>query len=537
MNLGCESETVEFKRSTGEHREAVESMTAMLNKHGRGTLYFGVRNDGEVIGQDVTDKTLRAISQEIANKVEPKIVPSIEALDTDDGLKYIKVSFSGTCQPYACDGRYRIRQADEDVLMSSAQVREAFLDASERDRPWDGQLSGRPVSDVDVLLLGKYVHRGVRARRIPSSYEGFEDPNDILEHLGLAKDGILTNAASVLFCSSADYGFRLTMGVLDGNDTTSIMDLQQETGPVISLIDEGERYVVSNIRRRIVIGDGTQRTEIPEIPRAAIREAIINAFCHERYRDGGRVFVRIYTDAVEITNFGRFPLGTTPEDYLMGREKGSHSRNPLIANVLFRGDYIEAFGSGIHRIKEVCDDAGVRLEYFQERDETRVVFQRPWSQVEFVSGDRVSTLSEAVAEDGIDRPARNRAIQSGEIQSDIDEPQKSSGDIDSEVAKKWRNSGDIDSEVAKKWRKSGDIDSEVAKTGHPFLNESERSIVRYLETHGSAKTSQIARAIGLSPSGTRKNLSRLVQYGLVISEGEKKGRTYWLARSTQDDGR
>lgn len=59
MNLGSESETVEFKKSTGEHKEALQAMSAMLNKHGHGELYFGVKDDGEVIGQDATDATIR----------------------------------------------------------------------------------------------------------------------------------------------------------------------------------------------------------------------------------------------------------------------------------------------------------------------------------------------------------------------------------------------------------------------------------------------------------------------------------------------
>lgn len=73
MNLGSESETVEFKKSTGEHKEALQAMSAMLNKHGRGELYFGVRDNGEVIGQDATDATIRQIADWISDKVEPPI--------------------------------------------------------------------------------------------------------------------------------------------------------------------------------------------------------------------------------------------------------------------------------------------------------------------------------------------------------------------------------------------------------------------------------------------------------------------------------
>jgi ATP-dependent DNA helicase RecG len=62
-----ESETLELKRSTSELKEAVISVSAILNKHGKGEIYFGVRNDGTVVGQQVSEKTLRDISQAITN--------------------------------------------------------------------------------------------------------------------------------------------------------------------------------------------------------------------------------------------------------------------------------------------------------------------------------------------------------------------------------------------------------------------------------------------------------------------------------------
>ena len=44
MNLGSESETVEFKKSTGEHKVALQAVSAMLNKHSHGVLYFGAND-------------------------------------------------------------------------------------------------------------------------------------------------------------------------------------------------------------------------------------------------------------------------------------------------------------------------------------------------------------------------------------------------------------------------------------------------------------------------------------------------------------
>ena len=62
MNLGMESETIEFKKSTSELEKGVISLSAMLNKHCEGTVYFGVSNNGEIIGQkEINDNTLRDI--------------------------------------------------------------------------------------------------------------------------------------------------------------------------------------------------------------------------------------------------------------------------------------------------------------------------------------------------------------------------------------------------------------------------------------------------------------------------------------------
>ena len=57
-NIGKETEQVEFKKSTGELREGVISIASILNKHGEGELYFGVKNNGDVIGQEISDSTL-----------------------------------------------------------------------------------------------------------------------------------------------------------------------------------------------------------------------------------------------------------------------------------------------------------------------------------------------------------------------------------------------------------------------------------------------------------------------------------------------
>ena len=60
-----ESEKIELKKSTAQLKKGLISISAILNKHRKGELYFGIKDDGTIIGQDISAKTLRDISNEI----------------------------------------------------------------------------------------------------------------------------------------------------------------------------------------------------------------------------------------------------------------------------------------------------------------------------------------------------------------------------------------------------------------------------------------------------------------------------------------
>ena len=109
-----ESETIEFKKSLAELGEGLNSMAAILNKHAAGELWFGIKNDGTPVGMDVTETTLRKISQSIAAHIEPKIFPEVSNVLLS-GKSCILVSFSGSEKPYYSHGHAYMRVADEDL--------------------------------------------------------------------------------------------------------------------------------------------------------------------------------------------------------------------------------------------------------------------------------------------------------------------------------------------------------------------------------------------------------------------------------------
>lgn len=98
-----ESETLEFKRSTGEQRAAMHALTAMLNHRG-GRVLFGVESDGRVLGQHVGDRTLEDLAQEIG-EIEPPVFPGIERIALADGREVLAVSVpQGQSKPYSHRG-------------------------------------------------------------------------------------------------------------------------------------------------------------------------------------------------------------------------------------------------------------------------------------------------------------------------------------------------------------------------------------------------------------------------------------------------
>ena len=74
MIIGSENEYVEFKKSTSELKEGIQSIASMLNKHGKGTLYFGVKNNGDVVGQQIGENSLNQLSRDIAINIKPSFV-------------------------------------------------------------------------------------------------------------------------------------------------------------------------------------------------------------------------------------------------------------------------------------------------------------------------------------------------------------------------------------------------------------------------------------------------------------------------------
>lgn len=147
MNLGKESETLEFKKSTSELKEGMISIASILNKHGVGTLYFGVKPNGDVVGQTVAESSIRDVSRAVYENIRPQIFPVIEEVVLE-GKHLIKVEFSGNNTPYSSTGRYYLRTADEDREVSPEELKNLFV-ANEHREKWEKTSSKDLATQID----------------------------------------------------------------------------------------------------------------------------------------------------------------------------------------------------------------------------------------------------------------------------------------------------------------------------------------------------------------------------------------------------
>ncbi len=152
MNIGAETEQIEFKKSTGEIKEGVISICSILNKHGSGDLYFGVKNNGDVIGQEIGESSMRDVSRAIRGNIKPAIYPVVETQQYGN-LHVIHVHFDGNHRPYLAYKIPYIRIADEDSTMDQNRYNEMLHDRENLSLSWESQISKYHISDIDSKVF------------------------------------------------------------------------------------------------------------------------------------------------------------------------------------------------------------------------------------------------------------------------------------------------------------------------------------------------------------------------------------------------
>ena len=98
-----------------------------------------------------------------------------------------------------------------------------------------------------------------------------------------------------------------------------------------------------------------RRIDERDYPEVAVREALLNSLVHRDYSFSASTLVSVYTDRIEFTTIGGLPTGVSLDDIMLGL---SVCRNPKLANVFYRLELIEAYGTGMRKIMKSYENSG-----------------------------------------------------------------------------------------------------------------------------------------------------------------------------------
>ena len=328
MNIGVETEKIEFKKTTGELREGITSLASMLNKNGYGLLYFGIKDNGDVVGQQIGDRTLREISQAIANFIKPQIIPTIEHELIED-KNVIKIEVRGNEKPYSAYGRYYMRSADEDRELSPVALKELM----------DRQTS----SDILTLLSAPVQNLTFNKLKIAYVTTGLTvDQTTFEDNAGLKNTDGKYNMMAFLLADENDISIKVV--TFAGKDKTKLIKRNEYGGTcLVNAIDKVVDYMESINDTAIIMGTH-RRQEEKLFDIASFKEAWQNACIHTKWDKGNPPAVYIFSDRIEIISTGGLPVDLNKEEFFKGISKPVNAKLQKIFGQL---GYVEQTGHGI----------------------------------------------------------------------------------------------------------------------------------------------------------------------------------------------
>ncbi|MBI5447469.1 MAG: putative DNA binding domain-containing protein [Gammaproteobacteria bacterium] len=366
-----ESHNLEFKKSTTQLKPACETICAFLNTKG-GTVLIGVKDDGQIIGQHLTDNTRQEIAREI-KKIEP---PSNEQINIDyvlfDDNKFVIVIdvIAGGHAPYTYDGRPYVRIESSTGLMSQHLYEQLLVRRGQLNHAWDTQLAkGYTINSLDHEDIRRTIKEGVDKHRIGIEVLNY-DIDHILRSLELIKNDKLVNAAVVLYAKDVkpDYSqCMIRLARFRGIDKLGdFIDNQRVYGNAFRIISAALEFAMRHLPIASFFEPGNiQRIDQPAVPQLALREALVNAISHRDYTNhSATISLAIYDDRLELWNNGVLPPQLSFA--ALRKRHESYPRNKTIATIFYEQGWVEGWGTGTTRMIGYCQKNGTPEPEFEE---------------------------------------------------------------------------------------------------------------------------------------------------------------------------
>lgn len=328
----------------------LKSVSAFANGVG-GVLIFGIADDDSVVGIDDVKKAMEVISEQIKIKMNPTPEVLLNA-HLVDGKEIITLEvYQGEETPYyyVGEGNYTayVRIGNESVMATATDLKRLVLRG--KNRTYDSLVTDYCFDDYSFSKLKAAYYKKTKKSMEMKDFESF----GIVD-----KNGMLTNAGALLADESPIYCSRLFCTRWNGIDKASgvidALDDEEYTGSLILLLEEGMNFARRN-SKKMWKKESDRRVEYPEYPERSIFEGLVNGLVHRDYLDmGSEVHIDIFDDRLEIYSPGGMYDGSLIQDRDIDNVP-SKRRNPVVADIFSRLDFMERRGSGFKKIMQAYE--------------------------------------------------------------------------------------------------------------------------------------------------------------------------------------
>ncbi len=328
--------TTELKREYTD--DIKKTIIAFANTRG-GELLIGVEDDGTVTGVLDVDGTMLKVTNALRDSIKPDITMFLCCEKREiDGKNVVAINVQkGTACPYYLAAKglrpegVFVRQGASTVPATGSAILKMI-----KETDGDDYESARSLYQE---LTFHCAERFFAEENIPLGQEQKRT-------LGLiSEDGVFTNLGLLL----SDQCIHTTkLAVFQGSSKTVFKDRAEFSGSLFQQVEDIYAYIDRANRTRAEF-PGLKRVDTRDYPPEALREAMLNAIVHRDYSYSGATFISFFDDRIEFVSLGGLPKGIAMSDVMMGV---SVPRNRRLANIFYRLHLIEAFGTGILKIKE-----------------------------------------------------------------------------------------------------------------------------------------------------------------------------------------
>lgn len=332
-----ESMSLEFKATFVS--DLNKEVIAFANTNG-GEIYVGLNDNGTACGlKNINDVELQCINH-IANTIKPDITPFVKYEKTVvDGKDVLKIVVNkGSMTPYYIAGK-GIRPEGVYLRMGTASVpaSETAIVKMIKETTGDAYEDTRSLNQNLTFIQAE--------QEFSSADVSFGDTQK--KSLGLiGRDGCYTNLGLLL---SDQCEHKIKFAVYEGVQKQVFKDRHEFSGSLFRQFEDLTRMLDSYNRLSSPKLSGMKRTDKRDYPVEAIRESLLNAMVHRDYGLGGYTLISVFDDRIEIISLGGLMRGVEMSDIMMGV---SYLRNKKLAEVFYRLHLIEAYGTGIEKIKD-----------------------------------------------------------------------------------------------------------------------------------------------------------------------------------------